>query len=68
MGEIIGFILVLAVSIGLGSVLSWYMGIKLMTDSDRVKKMMKTAMTEYTKVTLDVATEAAKAALKEEED
>lgn len=57
MTNIITLIVVLAVSIGLGSVLSWYMAIKLMS-SEKGKKIMKEAITDYTEMAMDVGVEA----------
>lgn len=57
MTNIVTLIVVLAVSIGLGSVLSWYMAVKLMS-SEKGKKFVKEALSEYTTVAIDVSMEA----------
>jgi len=57
--DILAFIVVMAVSIGLGSLLSWYMAIKLMS-SEKGKKMTKELLTGYTDMALDISMEAMK--------
>ncbi|MBP5292064.1 MAG: hypothetical protein J6Y90_05555 [Lachnospiraceae bacterium] len=57
MTNIVTLIVVLAVSIGLGSVLSWYMAVKLMS-SEKGKKFVKEALSEYTVMAIDVSMEA----------
>ena len=59
MTNILAFIVILAVSIGLGSLLSWYMAIKLMS-SEKGKKMTKELLTGYTDMALDISMEAMK--------
>ena len=57
MADILALIAVLAISIALGSVLSWYMAIKLMS-GEKGKKVMKDALTDYTAMAIDVSMEA----------
>ena len=64
--DIISFILVLAISIGLGICLSYYMTIKIMCSS-RGRSMMRDVLTGYTNMTMEIAMNAAKK-MTEEED
>ena len=54
--DILAFIVVMAVSIALGSLLSWYMAIKLMT-GEKGKKMTKELLTDYTEMAVDISME-----------
>ena len=57
MADILALIVVLAISIALGSVLSWYMAIKLMS-GEKGKKVIKKAVTDYTEMAFDASKEA----------
>ena len=57
MADILALIVVLAISIALGSVLSWYMAIKLMS-GEKGKKVIKKAVTDYTEMAFEASKEA----------
>ena len=62
--DVIGFILVMAISIALGICLSYYMTVKLMC-STKGRSMMRDVLTGYTNMTMEIATEAVKKATAE---
>ena len=59
MTNVVTLIAVLAVSIGLGIVLSWYMGFKLMR-TESAKKLVKQLTVEYGHVTAEATEELLK--------
>lgn len=59
MADIIAFVIVLAISIGLGIVLSWFMGVKLMK-TEGFKRQIREVAKDYTNMAFEVSLETMK--------
>ena len=59
MADIIAFVIVLAISIGLGIVLSWFMGVKLMK-TEGFKRQVREVAKDYTNMAFEVSLETMK--------
>ena len=59
MADIIAFVIVLAISIGLGIVLSWFMGVKLMK-TEGFKRQVREVAKDYSSMVMDVSLETMK--------
>lgn len=59
MADIIAFVIVLAISIGLGIVLSWFMGVKLMK-TEGFKRQVREIAQDYTNMAFEVSMETMK--------